>query len=116
MAAISQKGTTLKIAYSTNVLTGYIMEDFTTEATGEQDAIKDEDNATTTILISDLGTRKSFTAIIKETGGSLTPPAQGSTVTINSVNYRCESSSVKQSRKASMLTISVIKEDAMTYT
>ena len=116
MAEISQKGTTLKIAYGANVLTGYIMEDFTTEASGEQDAIKDEDNATGTILISDLGTRNNFTAIIKETGGSLTPPALGATVTINSINYRCESSSVKQSRKASMLTIALIKETSMTYT
>jgi len=115
MAAITQVGTTLKICYGTNILTGYIMEDFDTEATGEQDVIKDEDNATTTILVSDLGTRKSFTAIIKETGGSLTPPAQGSSVTINSVKYRCESSSVKQSRKASMLTLAIIKEVAMTY-
>lgn len=116
MAAISQKGTTLKIAFGTNVYTGYIMEDFTTEATGGQDVILDEDAATVTVLVSDLGTRKSFTAIIKETGGSLTPPAQGSSVTINAVVYRVESSSVKQARKASMLTISLIKETSMTYT
>jgi hypothetical protein len=115
MAVITQKGTTLKICFGTNVYTGYIMEDFTTEATGVQDVILDEDAATTTILVSDLGTRNSFTAIIKGTG-SLTPPAQGSTMTINSVNYRVESSSVKQSRKASMLTVSVIKEISMTYT
>ena len=116
MAVITQKGTTLKICFGTNVYTGYIMEDFTTEGTGVQDVILDEDASTTTVLVSDLGTRKGFTAIIKETGGSLTPPVQGSTMTINSVNYRVESSSVKQSRKASMLTVSVIKEASMTYT
>jgi hypothetical protein len=115
MAAISQLGTTLKIGFGGNVYTGYIMEDFTTEATGEQDIIQDENAATTTILISDLGTRKSFTALIKDTGGSLVPPVQGASITIDSVKYRCESSSVKQSRKASLLTLSVIKEVSMTY-
>lgn len=115
MAAISQIGTTLKIGYGTNVLTGYIMEDFTTEPTGEQDVIKDEDNATVTVLVSDLGSRISFNAIIKETGGSLTPPAVGADVTINGIVYRCESASVKQSRKASMLSVTAIKEVSMSY-
>ena len=116
MAAIAQKGTTLKIGFGTNAYTGYIMEDFTTEATGEQLVVKDENNATGTILVCDLGTRDSFSAVIKETGGSLTPPAQGSTITINAVNYRVESSSVKQTRLASILNVTAIKEAAMTYT
>jgi len=114
MAAITQVGLELKIGFGDNVYTGYIMEDFDTEATGVQDVIQDEDAAIITILVSDLGTRKSFTAIIKGTG-SLTPPAQGSSLTINAVKYRVESSSVKQSRKASMLTVAAIKEASMTY-
>lgn len=114
MAAITQLGTTLKIGFGSNTYTGYIMEDFSTEATGEQDAIKDENNATTTILVSDLGTRISFNAIIKD-AGSLTPPAQGDSITINLVLYRVESASVKQSRKASMLSVTAIKETSMTY-
>jgi len=116
MAATSQVGTSLKIGFGSNVYTGYIMEDFTTESTGEQTVVKDENNATGTILVADLGTRKSFTAIIKETGGSLSPPAQGATVTINAVNYRTESASVKQTRGASLLTWTGIKETSMTYT
>lgn len=116
MAATTQKGTTLKIGFGTNVYTGYIMEDFTTTPTGEQAVIKDEDNATVTVLVSDLGNEISFNAIIKETGGSLTPPAIGSSVTINSVVYRCTSSNVKQSRGASMLSFAGIKETSMTYT
>lgn len=116
MAATAQVGAELKIGFGTNVYTGYIMEDFNTESTGEQAIVKDENNATGTVLVSDLGTRKSFTAIIKETGGSLTAPLQGATVTINSVNYRTESASVKQTRGASMLTWTGIKEASMTYT
>jgi hypothetical protein len=112
----TQVGETLKIGFGTNVYTGYIMEDFNTEATGEQSIIKDENAATGTVLVADLGTRKTFSAIIKETGGSLTPPAQGATVTINSVNYRTESASVKQTRGASMLNWTGIKEASMTYT
>lgn len=113
--AIAQKGTTLKIGFGTNIYTGYIMEDFTTEATGDQVVVKDEDNATGTILVCDLGTRDSFSAVIKDSGGSLTPPAQGSSITINSIKYRVESSSVKQTRLASILNVTAIKEVAMTY-
>ena len=114
MAAITQLGTELKIGFGTNVYTGYIMEDFSTEASGVQDVILDEDAATTTILVSDAGARISFTAIIKS-AGSLTPPAQGADISINSVVFRVESASVKQSRKASMLTVTAIKEESMTY-
>jgi hypothetical protein len=115
MAATAQVGTTLKIGFGTSVYTGYIMEEHTVEATGEQTVIKDEDAATVTILVSDLGQRRSFTAIIKNVGGSLTPPVQGADITINSVVYRVESSNVKQTRGASMLTVSCIKEASMSY-
>ena len=114
MAAITQLGATLKIGFGTNVYTGYIMEDFSTDPSGVQDVILDEDAATTTILVSDLGNQISFSAIIMD-AGSLTPPAMGSSVTINAVLYRTETSSVKQSRKASILTFTGIKEASMTY-
>lgn len=114
MAAISQLGTELKVGFGTNIYTGYIMEDFTSEATGEQIPIKDENNATGTILVCDAGTRFSFSALIKSTG-SLTPPAQGADIVINLVTYRVESSSVKQLRTASVLSVTAIKEDSMSY-
>lgn len=115
MSAPSQLGTVLKIGFGGNTYTGYIMEDFNTESTGEQAVIKDEDNATCTVLVCDLGNRNSFSAIIKNAGGSLTPPAQGAPLTINSVKYRVESASVKQIRLTSILNSTVIKEAAMTY-
>ena len=114
MAVITQLGETLKIGFATNVYTGYIMEDFSTDPSGVQDVILDEDAATTTILVSDLGNKISFSALIKD-AGSLTPPTLGESVTINSIKYRTESSSVKQSRKASILSFSGIKEASMTY-
>jgi hypothetical protein len=113
--ATAQLGTTLKIGFSTNVYTGYIMEDFESEPTGDVEVIKGEDNETTTILTSDLGDRIKFSAIIKGTG-SLTPPDKSSIVSINSVKYRTEQSSVKQTRGASILNFQGIKEDSMTYT
>jgi len=114
MAAITQLGEELKIGFSTNVYTGYIMEDFSTDPSGVQDVILDEDAATGTILVSDIGSRISFSAIIK-TAGSLTPPDVGDSVTIDAVVFRTESASVKQSRKASILTFTGIKEASMTY-
>ncbi len=114
MAAIVQKGETLKIGFGDNTYTGYIMQDFTKESTGEQDVIKDENNATVTVLVSDQGYQIGFTAIIKDSG-SIIPPDQGDSITIDSVAYRVLSASVKQTSKASELTISAIKEDSMSY-
>ena len=116
MAAIAQKGTSLIIGFNNYVYTGYFMQDVDLEPTGEQDVVKDEDNATTTVLVSDLGTQISFNAIIKTTSGSIVPPALGSSVTINSVVYRTLSSSVKLTAKAAMLSYTGIKEASMTYT
>lgn len=115
MAATAQIGTTLKIGFNSYVYSGYIMEGVSLEPTGEQKIIKGEDNETQTILVSDLGTQISFTAIITGTG-SLTPPAKGSIVTINTVKYRCESSSVQMSREEARLQFTGIKEASMTYT
>ena len=112
MAAISQTGETLKIGLTGSTYTAHIVEDADTGATGVQDVILDEDAATTTILISDLGTSKSITALIKD-AGSLTPPAQGSLVTLGATKYRVVTSSVRQSRKVSVLSMDVIREDSM---
>ena len=113
MAAISQTGTTLKVGFTGNTITNLIMEDVNSEATGEQDAIKDENNATGTILISDLGARVSFTAIVTDDYSGDLPPAQGSIITIGTTKYRVESASFKQQRKQSTLTVSAIREVSM---
>lgn len=113
--AITQLGTTVKIGFDNQIYTGYLMQDVEIEPTGEQDEIKDEENAAETILVSNLGNRITFNAIILGTG-SLTPPAIGGSVTIKNIVYRCESSSVKYTSKATMLAFTGIKEASMTYT
>ena len=114
--AATQVGTTLKIGFASNAYTGTIVESFDTEAIDKNvEEIPDELGATETIVLMDPATQISFTAVIKETGGSLTPPAIGSSITVNSVLYRCLSSSVAQTTGASRLSITAIKEDSMTY-
>jgi hypothetical protein len=115
MAATVQRGTALKIGFGNNIYTGYVMQDFTKTPTGEQAVIKDENNATMTILVSDLGNQIDFTAIVLNTG-SLTPPALGAAITVDTVNYRCISSNMKHTVGATVFTFSGIKEDSMSYT
>lgn len=115
MAAISQVGTAVKVGFANNTLTGYVMNGFTRESTGEQKVIKDENNATQTILVSDEGERITFDAIVLNTG-SLTMVDVGATVTINSVVYRVESYVIESQREETILRVTAIKEDSMTYT
>ena len=91
------------------------MQSQSREATGEQKVLKGEDNQTLTVLVEDLGERLSFEALILDSGGSLTPPAQGSTVTINTVAYRTESASVDFQAEEARLKWTGIKEASMTY-
>lgn len=114
MAVTVQKGTSLKIGFATT-WTNYIQQSMARSATGEQDVIKDEDNATTTVLVSDLGERIKVDAIVKSTG-SLTPPAKGSTFAYGGVNYRVEDTEVTEVAGAAKVTVTAIKEASMTYT
>jgi hypothetical protein len=114
--AITQLGTVLKVAFTGNTITHLIMEDVTTEATGVQDIIQDENAATGTILISDLGKRVSFTAIVTDDYADDLPPAQGSLLDIGGTMYRVESASFKQNRKQSTLTVAGIREVSMEAT
>ena len=114
--AIGQTGTALKVGFTGNTITYLIMEDVNTESTGVQDSILDENAATGTILISDLGKRVSFTAIVADDYSADLPPAQGSIITIGTTKYRVESASFKQGRKQSTLTVSGIREASMEAT
>ena len=116
MAAITQLGTTLKVTFTGNTITGLIMEDVNTEATGVQDSILDENAATGTILVSDAGKRVSFTAMVIGTYAGDLPPALGSYITIGTTKYRVESASYKQGRKQSTLTVAAIREASMEAT
>jgi len=113
MAAITQKGTNLTIGFAGNTYAGLFMEGATKEQTGTQKVIKDEDNATVTVLVEDLGIRRTLRGIVKATGW--TEPRQGGSVTINGDAHRVESVSTEYSAEEARITMTVIKEDSMTY-
>jgi|GEM_PF-2857372 len=116
MAAIAQKGTTLKVGFTGSTVTSLIMEDVTKESGGEQAVVKDEDNATGTILISDLGSKCSFTAIVIGAYAGDLPPALGSIFTVGTTKYRVETASYKQARGQSILSVAGIREASMEAT
>lgn len=115
MAATTQQGTSLMIGFGGNTYSGYVMQDFTREATGNEKVIRDVNNATQTVLTSDLGERISFKAVILASTNTLVPPARNSVIAVNSVNYRCESASVAMTAEEAVLSVTAIKEAAMTY-
>jgi hypothetical protein len=116
-----QKGVQFKIGFGGLAYTGYLPEDGTTnENDAEQDIIRDEDNATCTVMLSDPKQVINVAFLIKETGGSITAPTKGNTITISppgggSTKYRCESAKVTHSRKATRLEMTLVKEVSMTY-
>jgi hypothetical protein len=114
MAAITQKGTTLKVGFTGSTITSLIMEDSTKESSGEQTVVKDENNATGTILVSDLGKTVSFTAVVIGAYAGDLPPALGTTITVGTTKYRVTAASFKQNRTQSTLSVSGIREDSMT--
>lgn len=116
MAAVTQKGLALKVGFTGSTVTGLIMEDVNKEATGEQTVIKDENNATGTVIISDAGNRIAINAIVKDDYGGALPPALGTSFQAGAVVYRVESASYKQIRLQNTLNVTGIKEDSMTYT
>ena len=121
MAAV-QKGTTLKIAFGSFVYTGYIPDDGLTwtAPAGNQEDITDEDGAMETKIIMDPRDEFSMSLIIKDTGGSITPPIQGAAVTITdpaatSITCMVNSASVAFARAHSVLSLDLVKEATMTY-
>lgn len=113
MAAITQKGTSLTIGFDGNTYTGIFMEAATKEQTGTQKVIKDEDNASVTVLIEDLGIRRTLRGVVKASGW--VEPRQGDAITINSVKHRVESISTEYSAEEARISLTAIKEDSITY-
>jgi hypothetical protein len=116
MAVTTQVGLALKIKFTGNTITSLIMEEVNTEASGNQAIILDEDAATTTVLVSDLGKRVSFNAIVADGYAADLPPALGTKLTIGTTVYRIESASYKQVRGANTLSVSAIREASMEAT
>ena len=113
--AITQTGTALQVGFGLDdVYTGVFMETAGKERVAAQKVIKDEDNATMTVLLSGLATRRTLRGIVKASGW--VEPRQGTIVTINSVKYRTESCVTEYEREEARVTLTVIKEDSLTYT
>ena len=120
MAVPVQLGTAYKIDFGAPAYTGYTPEDLAIESTGTQEEHTDVNGATDNVIVRNLGTQITATFSILNTGGSLTPPAQGATVTLTppqgtSTLYRVVSASVRSTRGIAQLSLTGIKEVSMTY-
>ena len=115
MAAIVQKGTNVQIGFGGMTYSGVVLQDASEESTGDHDIVRDTDNAAHTRLISNLGKRISFTAVILSTPGITTPPAQSTVVSIDGASYIVVSSKIDYQAKESRLSLTLEKEDSITY-
>ena len=109
----TQTGTALLIGFDGHTYSGVIMENVKVSAEADVEAIKGEDNATTTKIISDPKKTISFSALI--TGTSAPDIAVGDTVAINSVSYFADSAVVTYERGVAKLDFAGTKEASMTY-
>ena len=115
MAAV-QIGTKLKIGFGGNTYANTYAEEVTvSKPNGNVEVIKDELGATLTKILMDPGTKISGTFVLAD-AASIDPPAEGDTVTIGTVTGYCESAEAKFKDGATRLTMTIIKEDSMTYT
>ena len=103
-----------KIGFTGSALTGLWRISQTITNVGEEEIVKDEDNATCAVVISDKGAEITVTATMKASGYTL--PAVGDTVQINSVNYRVTGTpSVAEGKTIATVTFTCRKEASMTY-
>lgn len=132
--AITQKGTTMLVSTYTTTLgvlswtqgtatiNGFILDEVTTEATGDVNPIKDEAGDTKTKLFSDPGQQITWRVKVKSTGGTRTPPPKGTALTYTvdgaSTTLGCDSARVTEQAgpNAVIMEITGVKEDSMTYT
>jgi len=113
--AITQLGVDLTVGFGADSsYTGVFMEAATKERTAAQKIIKGEDAQTMTVLRSGLSTRRTLRGIVKAVGWS--EPRQGDIVTVNSVKYRVESCQTEYQAEEARITLTIIKEDSITYT
>lgn len=110
---MEQQGTQVEVGIGGFTFAGVIVESAGSEKSIESEVILDEDNEPVTRLV--WGDKETITVegIVKAAG--FTAPSPGDAVTINAVAGFCEKVSIKKERKATKVTITVIK-DAITYT
>ena len=112
-----QKGTVVTVAFGGNTHASLIMEAVDVSPAAEIKPIKGENNATVTKLISDPGKKMTLEGTIIAAGvAALVAFKKGDAVTINTVSWMIEDISIKYSKEEAKCSLTVVKEDSMTYT
>ena len=117
-----QKGTTLKVGFGSFAYTGYIPEDGLTweKPYGQEVEITNASGDMMTKILMDARDTFTMDLVILDSGGSITPPRQGDTVTVtnpagSSVACYCKSGKATFIRANTKLTLELVKESSMTY-
>ena len=119
MAEPTQIGVQFKLGFNGAAYVGYQTEDWSDSPEAEEEIVKDDNNATATVITYDARTVVSANFLIKETGGDLTPPAKNSIIEIQgpddvaAVARRVQTASVSSTRGVAKLSLSLIREVSM---
>lgn len=119
MAAVVQ-GTAVEVAFGGFAYTGYVAEDVTVSyPNGNVEVIRDADGATLCKIFMDPSTKLEVTLLVLA-AGSIDPPIDGALVTLTpptgaSTGFGSEGSTARHVAGATKLSLSLIKEDGMTY-
>ena len=121
MAAVNL-GTACKISFGSFAYTGYLPEDGLTwgKAAGNIEEITDEDGDMFAKIVMGPGDQLSGSFVIKDSGGSVTPPIDGATVTVTDpanveLKGMSQGSTVVFSRGVSKLNLNMVKETGIVY-
>jgi len=108
-------GDEVYIGFNSNTYAGHITQDVSYSTEAETEVIRDEVNDTVAVISSDPRTKKSMSMVILTVanGGSLTPPAVNSLISINSEKWRVEDASIKLSATSATLDVTLMREDSM---
>jgi len=107
----TQKGTSYQIGFGSLSYTGYVPEDGVEwKKPREVDEVTDTNNSVVSLLISNPRETLNVTFKILTTGGSLTPPADGDTLSLtdpggSTQSFIAQDGSVQLGRKHAMLTV-----------
>ena len=118
MAAPSQVGQAWELGFQGAEYTGFMAEDMESKTDATEELIPDENNATATVITYDAKTILTGTFLIKD-GSAITAPAKNSIVSMKgpgdsaAVKRRVQDASVKFSRGAARLTLTLIREASM---
>ena len=115
MTAPVQKGTAMLLGIGSDTYSGHLVEETERQATAEVETIKNTDDETKTVIISDPGVRLTLN-VLCESASTLATVKIADTVTVNAVAYRVEDVTMRRNRKVARGTLRLIKEASMSYT